>query len=194
VTLSNDNYSTYSGAYLNLLLDIGSEIDVIIKEYCKLLDESFSGENIIKYLECIKKHESEFFIQAITVYNEDSILTPWCNYNASGDIISPYWWTVYNKCKHNRTEIGIINEIKQEYYKFANLEYTLSALAGLYQVNLFLYKIVIKDANLKVEAPLPGSRLFKFKGEKWDKIEFLGDLATHFENGTLTMETAKIYY
>ena len=41
VRIDKDNSNTYSDAYIKLLLQIGSEIDVVAKETCKLLNPKF---------------------------------------------------------------------------------------------------------------------------------------------------------
>lgn len=61
VTLSEENYNTFSDKFVKILLEIGSEIDVVIKEYCKEIDSSFSGANIDKYRECIMRKNFKFF-------------------------------------------------------------------------------------------------------------------------------------
>ena len=121
-------------------------------------------------------------------------LKPWLNYDTSGKIASPFWWSAYNKCKHERTEIGEINGERKEYYKFANLENTLSALAGLYQTNLFSYRILAKEENKKIVIPLPGSRLFTLLGNDWSDVIFFKDFAMYIEDNCLYSESSNIYY
>ena len=192
VTLCEENYETYSSAYLKLLLEIGSEVDIALKEYCKTSDSDFNGYNIAHYRECILKHEQSFFNQIVDVNEGMMLLNPWSNKDEKGEYISPFWWDVYNKCKHNRTHKGTIEEKTKEYYKFANLKYTLNALAGVYQTYAFMYKRLADAEGERIKVCLPGSRMFKLFGGMWDSIEFYKDIAFHVENdGYLYYETGK---
>ena len=49
---SNDN--TFSEAYSKLLLEIGSEVDVVLKEYSKMLQATFIGDKIDQYRSLIQ--------------------------------------------------------------------------------------------------------------------------------------------
>lgn len=129
VSLSTDNYETYSNAYLKLLLQIGSEIDVIFQLYCKLLDSNFSKEGITNYKECIQEFKPDFICQDVNVIANNVMIQPWEKWNYEG---SPYWWMAYNKIKHCRFDICKIDGKEKEGYKFANQEYTVHALAALY--------------------------------------------------------------
>lgn len=192
VTLDVDNYETYSSEYLKLLLRIGSEVDIVLKEYCKMLDESFNGSSICDYRECILSHEPAYISQEVMVNEGLLILTPWDNRDAEGRFISPFWWSAYNKCKHNRTKKGMIEGQTKDYYKFANLKYTLNALAGLYQTYIYVYKKIADFKDERIKVPLPGSRMFKLVGSIWDSVVFYKDVAFWIdESGNLFYETGK---
>lgn len=194
VSLGHDNDKTYSDAFLKLLLAVGSEVDVTMKFFCRLLDATFSGDNIFQYRSCINANRPNFFNQEVSVREGSMVIKPWSNRNAANDIISPFWWDAYNKCKHERLEIGEINGETKAYFKFANLEYTLAALGGLYQTILYSYKILADIEGKQVVVPLPGSRLFKLIGPDWSGVEFFNDFAFYIENGSLCMESSNIYY
>lgn len=55
VTLDKDNFQIFSDRYVKLLLEIGSEIDIVCKEYCKEVDNTFLGNNIDNYRTCIMR-------------------------------------------------------------------------------------------------------------------------------------------
>ena len=107
---------------------------------------------------------------------------------------TPWWWTAYNKVKHNRTSLVEIDGKKQEGYKFANQKYTMLALAGLYQIMVYLYQKLATDEGKKIVTPMPGSRLFKLIGGVWDSISFYGDSAFYINDGDLIWETSTIHY
>ena len=39
------NYKTYSRFYVIIILQIGSEVDIVFKKYCKMKDNNFDGIN-----------------------------------------------------------------------------------------------------------------------------------------------------
>ena len=49
LSLDRENEEAFSQAYIKLLLELGSEIDVVFKQYCKNIDPSFRGEKITDY-------------------------------------------------------------------------------------------------------------------------------------------------
>ena len=49
VALAEDNYRTYSDAYIKIMLQLGSEVDIALKLYCQILDKQFSGEKFYRF-------------------------------------------------------------------------------------------------------------------------------------------------
>lgn len=195
VSLSPENKKTFSFAYQKLLLEICSEIDVVIKQYCKILDPTFAGEGITRCYECIKEKDMSFFTQGVQLLNLEYIIYPWKKPEEDDSRFkSPFWWMAYNKVKHCRTSIGEIDGVQQEYYKFANQEYTLYAMAGWYQILVNIYLRLATQEEKKVKTPLPGSRLFELIGGIWDSLHFFGDFALYFDGECLIYETGRIRY
>lgn len=193
VSLDADNYATYSEAYAKLILQIGSEVDVILKIYCKLFQPDFNGKYITDYKNIIVIKKPEFSGQRVALKNTNTTLQPWENWDEDKDC-SPYWWTVYNKVKHERTDSGEINSVTKEYFKFANLNYTLSALAGLYQALIYVYYMIASAEGKRISVPLPGSRIFELEGNIWDTINFYGDFALYInDEGQAEMEEGFSY-
>ena len=194
VTLDVENYNTFSEAYIKLMLEIGSEIDVVLKLYCKILSSDFSKDRITDYCKCIKSEKPDFCEQKVKLINKELILNPWKNW-ALPTPCSPYWWTAYNKIKHERTDYGTINEISKEYYKFAHLENVLLAMAGLYHCSLSIYYELSSNEERDILIPLPGSRLFQMIGGVWDGMIFYQDYAFYIKNNRLIMAQGEgIYY
>lgn len=193
VSLSKDNYNTFSNAFIKLILQIGSEIDVSLKMLCGLFEEEYQGSNILAHMRCIENNDNSFFAQVVKVRteNEDLEIEPWKDYKHS-EGTCPYWWTVYNKVKHERTRIGEINHETKAYYKFANLKNALFGLAALYHVLVFSYYRLAENDTIKkryVFTPLPGSRLFRLTGDLWDSVTFYDEFAFRVDNdGYLIME------
>ena len=193
VNLDEENGKTFSHAYQKLLLGLGSEVDVALKHFCKYLTKGFRGSTINKYCECITNNKPDFIIQKVKVIHTDQELQPWINWR-NGE--SPFWWRAYNAVKHNRSEAEEIDSVKQENYKFANQEYTLLALAGLFQIMIYCYYDIAVTEGKKITTPLPGSKLFRLIGGFWDSIEFYGDSAIYLDEhtGQLFYETNPLLY
>ena len=81
VALAEDNYRTYSDAYIKIMLQLGSEVDIALKLYCQILDKQFSGENIDKYRDLIQKYRPEFCDQIVQVTSNNIAIQPWNNWN-----------------------------------------------------------------------------------------------------------------
>lgn len=194
VTLDFENFDTFSGAYIKLMLEIGSEVDVVLKFYCKMLQDSFSGDKISDYRRLINSEKSDFYEQKVKLINKSFTIRPWINWGFSNPC-NPYWWTAYNKIKHERTNYGTINSVSKEYYKFANLRNVLYAMAGLYHCSLSIYYELSLKEGRDVLIPLPGSRLFRMSGGVWDGMIFYQDYAFYIKNNRLIMGYGNgIYY
>ena len=196
VSLSHDNFSTYSEAYVKLMLQIGSEVDIALKNYCKILQDSFSGSRISEYQKLICEKNHDFCRQTVLIRPLNKEIQPWSIWcRSSRNSTSPYWWTVYNKVKHERLDKGTIGPETKEYYKFANLKNTLFALAGLYQILVFTFYNLATNERKKVVTPLPGSRVFQLTGSNWDEVNFFGDFAFYLDdNGYLHVEFSNLSY
>lgn len=195
LSLDCSNDSAYSQAYSKLILEIGSEIDVIFKEYCMTIDSGFkkSYTSIGRYKESIQRVNPGFITQEVKLINRDRSIKPWEEWNVLQD--APWWWTTYNKVKHKRTSKVEIDNTEKEAYRFANQKYTLTALAGLYQIMVYFYHNLAIDEGKKILTPIPGSRLFKLVGGIWDSVSFYGDSAFYVDdNGSLIWETGIIHY
>ena len=155
VSISAVNFGTYSPAYLKILLSIGSEIDVLKDCVCKLLNTDMKHFNLV---------EPDFHSVSVEMRSEEIVLTPW-------DTTDPFptWWTAYNEVKHNRNESADKFDPSKKYFEYANLENVLSALAGLYSLELLAYKIVAEQNNEKVFVPCIRS-IFQVKNLYWKDI------------------------
>lgn len=155
VSISQNNYSTFSPVYLKILLSIGSEIDVLKDFICKSLNTDMKHLNNL---------EPDFHLVEVEVLSESIVLMPW---NTSDPF--PTWWTVYNEVKHNRNEKADRVDPSKKYYELANLENVISALAGLYSLELLAYKIVADSTGEKVFVPVIRS-IFQVKNLYWTDI------------------------
>lgn len=164
VTLCKDNYSTYSTAYLKLLLTIGSEIDVMLEFLAKLYEPT-TKEKGFGCSKILLKHETDIKSLEILVRNEDFSVFPW-------DCTSiPEWWTAYNEIKHNRYEDAIMFNSAKKYYQFANLQNVLNSLAALLSLELYAYRLIAIQSGEKLFVPTIKS-IFNLKSSHWKDAEF----------------------
>ena len=193
-SIDESNFNTYSDAYMKIMLQIGSEIDITCKLLCELLGEKLKDGSIYKYKSIILNHIPGFcdvrIIEKLSEYNT----CPWEEWRYENRV--PTWWTIYNKVKHHRISVGAIHDVKQEYYKFANQKYTLMALMGLYQVMLYSYYFLSQKENKTVFVPLPASRLFETNSSIWKDVDLGTNSVMYINNetGHLIIETGLFEY
>lgn len=194
VKIDVDNYCTYSDAYAKLLLQIGSEVDVVAKETCKLIDPAFSDDKMDKYRLTLSL-APEFVNASVELINYGITLSPWSDTEStSTGNTALIWWKAYNRVKHERMNTVTIDGVTKESYKFANLKNTLTALSALYHLILHAYYLALKKEGKNTEVPLPGSRLYKMNGLAWNNVVFPFDTSFFVDNGHLIMRTSTIPY
>ena len=176
LTFDEDNFRSFSVEFAKLMQTICSEIDVLLKEYCKFLKNDYRSDTIAKYAYIITSHRKEILNQEVFLKKKKHIkFKPWekweytLNLDAKGiqkvNGTPPQWWTMYNKIKHERTTFSKTH--KKHFFKFANLENVLNALSGLFIIEMYFYKdIVVKiDKNFPL---YPFERSFMFDIDEWD--------------------------
>lgn len=150
VEFAEDNYSAYSIEFEQLLLSIGSEVDVLCKLLCKEIDPNQSPSNICQYATILCGFND--FVSAKVRFERTALeVTPFSTLAPQN---SPSWWQAYNKVKHSRTE--------NENYKMGNLENAFMSLSALYMLNRY-YCQKITTSRLNNE-PNPKSQLFNMVG------------------------------
>lgn len=186
VYLSEDNFETYSNEYIKLILQIGSEIDVVLKSFCQYIDNSFNKNKMPEYIKFIKNNYQNLIVQRVKLRNSDINFNPWNEVVVNEEDV-PSWWTIYNKVKHERNSVITVNNISKISYKFANLKNVLYSLGALYQILLNYYLNQAKKENRKLLIPLPGSRIFVLSGDEWTDINFVLDqfFYVDYNDGTL---------
>ena len=92
------NYSSFSSKYLKLLLEIGSEIDILAKVLCLVAWNRGNVNTITEYRDCILMNAPEF--ERVQVVSEELKETPWENWSSQ----SPNWWIAYNKINNRDYE------------------------------------------------------------------------------------------
>lgn len=164
VTLSEDNYNTYSVSYLKLLLTIGSEIDVMLEFLAKLYDPA-TKETGFSCSKILLTKEPDIKSLELKLRNEELIIKPW-DYEKIPD-----WWTAYNEIKHNRFEVAAKFNPSRKYYQYANLKNVIYALSALLSLELYAYRIIAIQNSEKLFVPTIKS-IFTVQNSHWKDIGF----------------------
>ena len=134
VEFTPDNYDTYSIELAHLLFAAASEVDVIAKLLCKQLDAAQSPGNIDGYKPIITTHIQTVAAENVFVPRYALTLTPWDQWSKNdGQQPHPYWWSGYNKVKHQR----------DAHFKLATLHNALNAMGGLLLLAFHYYRYAL---------------------------------------------------
>ncbi len=120
IEFAPDNYSTYSLELVRLLLAAGSEVEVALRELCKLSQPTAKPtKNIDQHKKILLSDKclSGIPTQTIAIRRFDIELTPWKDWGTR----NPDWWAAYNAVKHDRAAN----------YRMGNLGNALNAVAAL---------------------------------------------------------------
>ena len=162
VEFTNDNFSTYSIEKAHILLAASSEVDVVAKQLCKVLDPDSTASNINEYKGLLRRLLPELETSRVTLPRYGLVLSPWSNWQENNN---PNWWRSHNNVKHER----------DQYFSEANLKNVLNSMAGLFLLVLHYYKHTIEgrrmepppniftpDAELASVCPSIGGRMALF--------------------------------
>lgn len=138
IEFDKKNFRTYSIESAHLLLASSSEVDVIAKCICGLLEPNSPAENINQYREIIDRNLPGFKKEFVYIPRFSHRLQPWKNWSSAQN---PIWWRSYNKVKHERNE----------YFTEANLKNVLNSVNGLLITVFYFYKLKfsMSDPNLR---------------------------------------------
>lgn len=186
LAIDQSNFNAYSDVYAKLILQIGSEVDVVSKVLCKEINAASTANKISLYQIEICTRFPEF--ENVTVSYGDMDFHPWIGWSS----VTPNWWKIYNGVKHDRNKRETYDTVTKENYKFANQGTVLNGLAGLYQLEQYLYSLIINDTH--EETPLPGSRLYRLKDQGWENKHFGQDSLFYVYEGCLHAQIADIPY
>lgn len=128
IEFSNANLKTYSIELTYILLSASSEVDVIMKQLCTLIDSSRTTHNINDYKIIIQNHLSGFINEEICIDRFGLSYKPWDSWNGAQ---SPEWWRSYNNVKHQRND----------HFHEANLQNTINAVGALLISVVYFYKL-----------------------------------------------------
>ena len=140
VEFDQKNFECFSIEISRILLTSAAEVDVICKQICKKLKPDSLADNIIEYRDEIKSAYPQIPNFKVLIPRYGLTLMPWDNWNEGQGV--PFWWTAYNKIKHQRDT---------EYHR-GNLKNALNSVAGLFVMVLHLYREKANNGEL-VPAP-----------------------------------------
>ena len=147
VTVDEDNFVTFSVQYNRIYQSICSEIDSLLKVVCGQVEAQCNPGNIGAYCRVIQEHFKFFNEETVYFHKSRILLQPWKDWTEAK---APAWWTMYNKVKHHRTELH--RDTEKPYYKYANLENVLHALAALYVVEeYFVYSYDFSEEEMTLK-------------------------------------------
>lgn len=121
------NLNTFSKKYNQLLLSIGSEADILLKELCKKISKK-TVKTMESYRKILKEYKN-FPMQGCQFVYDSEPIFPWLNFKTDK---SPTWWTDYNRLKHNRLE--------KKNFVLGNYNNVKIALAGLFVLCRVLHR------------------------------------------------------
>lgn len=120
------NFECFSIEIARTLLACGAEVDVVCKGICAANNPRTRSDNIHAYRKEITKRYADISKFQVTLPRYGLTLTPWDEWKRANGV--PFWWTAYNKVKHQR---------HSEYHK-ANLKNALNSFAGLFVMAIHL--------------------------------------------------------
>ena len=143
VSFEQENFKTYSSEFIKIYQTICSEVDVVAKVLCGLLNDTKS-KKFDKYQSTITSHLPLFCSTVVNSGNYNLTFNPWHEWKTGTNTT---WWKLYNKVKHNRLDICEIGDelSNQKYYQTANLENVFNSLAGLFVLEFYCLLILCKS-------------------------------------------------
>jgi hypothetical protein len=140
VEFDQTNYACFSIEIARILLASAAEVDVVCKLLCKGIDAKSKADNIHAYRDKIRPEFPRIARFEVLFPRFGLRLHPWDEWRKKDGV--PFWWSDYNKVKHQR----------DAHFARANLKSALNAVAGLFVMVLHLYR---EKARLGALAPPP---------------------------------------
>lgn len=138
---------------MQLLLSIGSEVDAVLKEICKITEKS--RPTINDYAPIILARYPNIIKQNIRVFKRDLVLAPFDSWDLSNPSKSLQFWNSYNEVKHHRTEK----------FSEATLQAVANGLAALFTLNIYkLHDLFLESKDVCESIPEDKSKLFYLEG------------------------------
>lgn len=129
------NDEVFSIELAHLLLASSSETDVVLKKLCLQLDPYQKPKKIYQYMEIVCAYLPEMADEEVFISRFGRSTKPWINFKTNE---VPFWWTSYNKVKHQRGE----------HFPQANLRNVINSIGALLVANFYLYRFLLQLNSL----------------------------------------------
>ncbi len=130
IEFNKNNFKTYSIELAHILLASSSEVDVIAKKICELIDPTIRANNIDQYKIIINENIRGFKNEKAFIPRFGLTFIPFSNWKLVKNPKNPLWWRSYNHVKHQR----------DNYFYEANLKNVINSLGGLLITTFYYYK------------------------------------------------------
>ena len=157
IEFCEDNLGVYSIELAHILISASSEVDVLLREICRL--KKIKANNINDYRIAFQENLPEFINEPIFITRYGLEFTPWENWNGDD---CPEWWRSHNKVKHERNQ----------YFEQANLQNTLNAVGALLIAVTYYHQLEFNarlekkiNLNSTTERLKPFPQLFRLRNE-----------------------------
>lgn len=138
IEFDESNLKTYSIELTHILFSSSSEVDVVMKQLCNLIDPDKKVKNIDDYRNLIKIHSKDFINEEVIIHRYGLTYKPWVKWNED---INPDWWKSYNNVKHERNK----------HFIEANLQNAINAVGALLLTVVYYYKFAFsKEAGKQI--------------------------------------------
>lgn len=133
IEFTEDNMKTYSIELSHILLSTCSEIDVLLKSICDLLESPRKTEKIDNYRPIIQEKLPSLIDEEVCIGRYRLFFKPLIAWKDNSQT-NPDWWKGYNNVKHHR----------DIYFSQASLRNAIDAVGALSIIILYYYKLVIE--------------------------------------------------
>lgn len=127
IEFDKSNLNTFSIELTHILFSASSEVDVVMKQICNLIDPNKKVGNINDYRSFISTHSKDLINEEVIIHRYGITCKPWEKWREGEN---PDWWRSYNNVKHKRNN----------YYSEANLNNAINAVGALLINVLYYYK------------------------------------------------------
>lgn len=139
IEFTKANLKSFSIEFVHLLQSASSEVDVLMKLFCEILDPNKKCQNIYDYRKVVVGKCPSMIQEEIILDRFGMKYQPWINWQ-KGE--SPNWWKSYNKVKHKRNA----------YFNEANLKNVVNSIGALHILVVYYYKFVFsKEARAEID-------------------------------------------
>lgn len=141
VEFAENNFQVYSIELARLLFAAASEVEVVAKALCIVLEPASNPSNINGYRKILVEKLPDLARTEVFVHRYSLSYAPWSSW-VPGEDGNPAWWRAYNNVKHQR----------DRHFDQANLQHALNAMGGLLVLMFHLYSRTLGANGVKLSA------------------------------------------